>query len=143
MKFETVRIYFISEFSVCSSLRSKRFRASFEKVGKKNAQKKKMNDGGGGGKRRKRLPANPTILIGAVRVVLITEHSKHQSNQVCFVYVHQIWSHLIYGRRLLMAWTDIYLNRVRAKVYQIRVFRGDRAVETREGQFIENDGVRI
>ena len=53
-----------------------------------------MNDGGGGGERRNRLPANPTILkncvrprtqplIGAVRVVLITWHSKHQWNQVC------------------------------------------------------------
>jgi len=52
-------------------------------------EQKKMNDRGGGGERRKRLPANPTILllIGAVRVVLIAEHSKHQSNQVCFVYV--------------------------------------------------------
>ena len=62
--------------------------------------KKKRNDGGGGGggERRKRLPTNPTILkncvrprtqllIGAVRVVLITQHSKHQSNQVCFVFV--------------------------------------------------------
>ena len=57
-----------------------------------------MNDRGGGGERRNRLPANPTILkncvhprtqllIGAVRVVLITYHWKHQSNQVCFVFV--------------------------------------------------------
>ena len=34
-----------------------------------------------------------------------------------------------------------------AKVYEIGVFKvsinGDRVVETREGQFIENDGVRI
>ena len=28
----------------------------------------------------------------------------------------QIWSHLIFGRRLQMLWTDIYLNRVCAKV---------------------------
>ena len=28
----------------------------------------------------------------------------------------QIWSHLICGRRLQMLWTDIYLNRVCAKV---------------------------
>ena len=99
--------------------------------------------GEGKGKEGNACPQTPTIFIGAVRVVLITEHSKHQSNQVRFVYVRQIWSHLICGRRLLMAWTDIYLNRVCAKVYEIRVFKGDRAVETREGQFIENDGMRI
>jgi len=29
----------------------------------------------------------------------------------------QIWSHLICGCRLRMLWTDIYLNRVCAKVY--------------------------
>jgi len=59
--------------------------------------------------------------------------------------VSQIWSHLICGCRLQMLWTDIYLNRVYAKVYEIRVFKvvGDRAVETKEGQFIGNEGVRI
>ena len=39
----------------------------------------------------------------------------------------QIWSHLICGRRLQMLrarlWADIYLNRVCAKVYEIRVFK--------------------
>ena len=57
----------------------------------------------------------------------------------------QIWSHLICGRRLQMLWTDIYWNRVCVKVYEISLqsIIGDRAVETREGQFIENDGVRI
>ena len=35
----------------------------------------------------------------------------------------QIWSHLICGRRLQMLWTDIYWNRVCAKVYEIRVFK--------------------
>ena len=65
---------------------------------------------------------------------------------LCF-HASQISSHLICGRRLQMFWTDIYWNRVCAKVYEIRVFNysiiGDRAVETREGQFIENDGVQI
>ena len=47
-----------------------------------------------------------------------------------------------------MLWSDIYLNHVCAKVYQIWVpsiksIIGDRAVETSEGQFIGNDGVRI
>ena len=69
------------------------------------------------------MPANPTILkncvrpqtqllIGAVLVVLITKHSKHQSNQVWFVYVCHRSGHLIVGRRLQMLWTDIYVNRV-------------------------------
>ena len=31
----------------------------------------------------------------------------------------QIWSDLICGRRLQMLWSDIYLNHVCAKVYQI------------------------
>ena len=35
----------------------------------------------------------------------------------------QIWSHLICGHRLQMLWTDIYLNRVCAKVYEIGVFK--------------------
>ena len=35
----------------------------------------------------------------------------------------QTWSHLICGRRLQMHWTDIYWNRVCAKVYEIRVFK--------------------
>ena len=43
-----------------------------------------------------------------------------------------------------MLWSDIYLNRVCAKVYQIRVpskynIIGDRAVKTSEGQSIGND----
>ena len=37
--------------------------------------------------------------------------------------VSQIWSHPICGRRLQMLWTDIYLNRVCAKVYEIRVLK--------------------
>ena len=37
--------------------------------------------------------------------------------------VSQIWSHLICGRRLQMLWTDIYFNRVCAKVYEIIVFK--------------------
>ena len=50
------------------------------------------------------------------------------------------------GRRLQMLWTDIYLNRVCAKVLWDQCLQsiiGYRAVETWEGQFIENDGVRI
>ena len=49
------------------------------------------------------------------------------------------------GERRNLLWTDIYLNRVCAKVMRssLQSIIGDRAVETREGQFIENDGVRI
>ena len=61
----------------------------------------------------------------------------------------QIWSDLICGRRLQMLWSDIYLNHVIvcAEVYQIWVSSiksiiWDLAVETSEGQFIGNDGVR-
>ena len=46
-----------------------------------------------------------------------------------------------------MLWSDIHLNRVCAKVYQISVPSiksiGDRAVETSEGQFIGNDGAYL
>ena len=37
--------------------------------------------------------------------------------------VSQIWFHLICGRRLQMLWTDVYLNRVCAKVDKIKVFK--------------------
>ena len=59
------------------------------------------------------------------QVVLITKHPKHQSHQVCFVLIcaSKIWSHLICGHTLQMLWTDIYLNRVCTKVYEIRVFK--------------------
>ena len=36
-----------------------------------------------------------------------------------FLRTSQIWSDLICGRRLQMLWSDIYLNHVCAKVYQI------------------------
>ena len=35
----------------------------------------------------------------------------------------QIWLHLICGRRLQMLRSDVYLNRVCAKVYKIKVFK--------------------
>ena len=85
---------------------------------------------GGGGERRNRLPANPTILkncvrpgtqllIGAVLVVLIylALETSIKPGMLC-LRAPQIWSYLIRGRRLHLLWTD--LNRVSAKVYQIR-----------------------
>ena len=42
----------------------------------------------------------------------------NQTRHVLFTCV-AIWSDLICGRRLQMLWSDIYLNHVCAKVYQI------------------------
>ena len=104
-----------------------------------------MNDGGGGGERRNRLPANPTILKnclrpsnaasdwrGAASVDYLAFETSIKPGMLCFR-ASQIWSHLICGRRLQMLWTDIYWNRVCAKVYESQSIIGDRAVETREG----------
>ena len=94
-----------------------------------------MNDGGGGGIRRNRLPANPTIFEklrsptnaasdwhGAGSVDYLAFETSIKSGMLCFR-ASQIWSHLIFGRRLQMLWTDIYWNRVCAKVYEVRVFK--------------------
>ena len=49
---------------------------------------------------------------------------ENQSNQVCFVFVrHRSGLISSCGRRLQMLWTDIYLNRVCAKVCKIKVFK--------------------
>ena len=90
------------------------------------------------------LEAHPSDWHGAGSVDYLPFETSIKPCMLCFR-ASQIWSHLISGRRLQMLWTDIYLNRVCAKVYEIRLrsIIGDRAVETREGQFIENDGVRI
>ena len=45
------------------------------------------------------------------------------AGSVDYLVTSQIWSRLICGRRLQMLWTDIYWNRVCAKVYEIRVFK--------------------
>ena len=44
-----------------------------------------------------------------------------------------------------MLWTDVYLNRVceGSQDQSLQSINGHRAVETREGQFIGNDGVQI
>ena len=94
---------------------------------------KKRNDRGGGGKRRQRLPANPTILkklrsptnaasdwCGAGSVDYLALETSIKPGILC-LRASQIWSHLISGRRLQMPWTDIYLSRVCAKVYESRV----------------------
>ena len=64
---------------------------------------------------------------------------------ICFR-ASQIWSHLICGRRLQMLWTDIYLNCVFAKVYEIRVIKVYLEIEQwrlGKANLLGNDGVRI
>ena len=58
---------------------------------------------------------------GAGSVDYLAFETSIKSGMLCFR-ASQIWSHLICGRRLQMLWTDIYWNRVCAKVYEIRVF---------------------
>ena len=94
-------------------------------------EQKKMNDRGGGRERRNRLPSNeklhsPTNAAsdwrGANSVDYLAFETSIKPGMLCFC-ASQIWSHLICGRRLQMLWTDIYLNCVCAKVYEIRVFK--------------------
>ena len=59
---------------------------------------------------------------GAGSVDYLAFETSIKPGMLCFR-ASQIWSHLICGRRLQMLWTDIYLNRVCAKVYEIRVFK--------------------
>ena len=85
--------------------------------------------------------------LGAGSVDYLAPETSIKAEMFCWR-ASQIWSDVICGRRLQMLWSDIYLNHVCAKVYQIWVpsiksIIGDRAVETSEGQFIGNDGVRI
>ena len=56
----------------------------------------------------------------------------------------QIWCDMICGRRLQMLLADIYLFvRKFIRVESLQCIIGDRAVETRKGQFIGNDSVQI
>ena len=85
--------------------------------------------------------------LGAGSVDYLAPETSIKAGMFCWR-ASQIWSDVICGRRLQMLWSDIYLNHVCAKVYQIWVpsiksIIGDRAVETSEGQFIGNGGVRI
>ena len=59
---------------------------------------------------------------GAGSVDYLAFETSIKPGMLCFR-ASQIWSHLICGRRLQMLWTDIYWNRVCAKVYEIRVFK--------------------
>ena len=59
---------------------------------------------------------------GAGSVDYLAFETSIKPGMLCFR-ASQIWPHLICGRRLQMVWTDIYWNRVCAKVYEIRVFK--------------------
>ena len=76
-----------------------------------------------------RLPANPTILEklrsptnaasdwrGAGSVDYLALETSIKPGMLC-LRTSQIWFHLICG------WTDVYLNRVCAKVYKIKIFK--------------------
>ena len=144
-------------FLINHSLRSKRFCvSSLRKLGRE--QKKGMT-GEGEGKVGNACPQTPQFwktafahercfwLVRCCQRWLNSNQYINQTRYVC-LRASQIWSDLICGRRLQMLWSDIFLNHVCAKVYQIWVpsiksIIGDRVVETSESQFIGNDGVRI
>ena len=57
---------------------------------------------------------------GAGSIDYLSLETSIKPGMLCFR-ASQIWSHLICGRRLQMLLTDIYLNRVCAKVFQIKL----------------------
>ena len=59
---------------------------------------------------------------GAGSVDYLALETSIKPGMLC-LHASQIWSHLICGCRLQMLWTDVCLNRVCAKVYEIRVFK--------------------
>ena len=149
-----------SGIAILDSLHSKRFRASSSR---KLGGEQKNREWGGRGKGAKetfarkahdfeklRSPANAASdwrAAGSVDYFALETSIK--PGMFC-LRASQIWSDLICGRRLQMLWSDIYLNHVIvcAEVYQIWVSSiksiiWDLVVETSEGQFIGNDGVRI
>ena len=122
------------ENKICqtSSLRSKRFRASSSR--KLGREQKKEWRGRGRGKKeplarkphdfeKLRSPTNAASdWCGASSVDCLALETSIKPGMLC-LRASQIWSHLICGRRLQMLWTDIYFNRVCAKVYEIIVFK--------------------
>ena len=70
-----------------------------------------------------RSPTNaPSDWRGAGSVDYLALETSIKPGMLC-LRASQIWFHLICGRRLQMLWTDVYLNRVCAKVYKIKVFK--------------------
>ena len=104
-------------------------RGSSRKLGQ---EQQKMNDGRGKKEPLARKPhdfeklRSPTNAAsdwrGAGSVDYLAFETSIKPGMLCFR-ASQIWSHLICGRRLQMLRTDISLNPVCAKVYEIRVFK--------------------
>ena len=95
-------------------------RGSSRKLGKERKKKKtrKPHD-----LEKLRSPTNAASdWRGTGSVDYLAFKTSIEPGMLCFR-ASQIWSHLICGRRLQMLWTDIYWNRVCAKVYEIRVFK--------------------
>ena len=123
-----------------SSLRSKCFLARFVQKAGTRAKKKNQWRGRGRGKKEtlSRKPndfeklrsrtnaASDWCSAGSVDYLVLETSIK--PGMIC-LRASQIWSHLICGRRLQMLWADIYLNRVCAKVYEIRVFKVQLAIK--------------
>ena len=101
---------------------------------RKLGQEQKKNEGRGRGKKeplarkphdfeKLRSPTNAASdWRGAGSVDYLAFKTSIKPGMLCFC-ASQIWCHLICGCRLQMLWTDIYLNRVCTKVYEIRVFK--------------------
>ena len=120
-------------FVVLACVASISSRGSSRKLGQ---ERKKKNERQGRGRGKKeplarkphdfeklRSPTNAASdWRGAGSVDYLAFETSIKPGILCFR-APQIWSHLICGRRLQMLWTDIYLNRVCAKVYEIRVFK--------------------
>ena len=110
----------VSEILACVA--SVSLRGSSRKLGQ---EQKKMSDGEGGGERSNRKPhdfeklRSPTNAASDWRGAGSVDYLSLETS----IKPGMLWSHLICGRRLQMLWTDIYLNRVCAKVYEIRVFK--------------------
>ena len=143
-----------------TSLRSKRFCASSSRTLGREQQKKEWQGRGKGRGEKEMLARKPHDFeklclptnsafdwLGAGSVDYLAPETSIKAGMFCWR-ASQIWSDVICGRRLQMLWSDIYLNHVCVKVYQIwvssiKIIIVDRAVETSEGQFIGNGGVHI
>ena len=89
--------------------------------GKKETLARKLHDF-----EKLRSPTNAASdWCGASSVDYLAIETSIKPGMLC-LRASQIWSHLSHlscGRKLQMLWTDIYLNRVCAKVYEIKVFK--------------------
>ena len=109
-----------------TSLRSKRFCASSSRTLGREQQKKGMTgEGEGQGREGNACPQTPWFWktfdwLGAGSVDYLAPETSIKAGMFCWR-ASQIWSDVICGRRLQMLWSDIYLNHVCVKVYQIWV----------------------